>query len=364
VTLRWPLIGSVLALLAGAGLAALVLALCGGGESGPSIAGSPTRTPLSRTVTVTRTPKGGTPAATRTPVATGTPRGTPSGVTPSAPTATPFIGVLPEETPEATPPPPPEETETPGPVPTLAPGETPAPSPTSRPGTATPVSPTATPTPTPTRTPTPTPTLLPDLVLLDIFVSDDHLGVVLGNQGLGTVPAGQEVEFRVRGVVAETVTLTQALPPNTSVPIVLEDQVIYTPESAVLAVVDPNNLIPEEDEGNNGLAKQWLMPDVALDLAVHGVFPSPDTGRLLVVIENPTSAPAVQVTVVVTVYSGGATEPTMISTYQLSIEPMGFETVEVLGVAALPGVHMRVVVQMTDPPDADPSNNVWEGTIP
>jgi hypothetical protein len=222
-------------------------------------------------------------------------------------------------------------------------------------------------TPTPTRTPTPTPVLLPDLVLLDIFVSNDRLGVVLGNEGEGTVPAGQEVEFRVRGVVAETVTLTQALPPGASVRIVLEDQVIYRPESAVLAVVDPNNLIPEEEDNNNGLAKQWLAPDVALDLAVHGVFRSLDTGRLLVVIENRTSAPAVQVTVVVTVYSGVATEPTpeptTIATYQLTIEPLGFETVEVMGVAALPGVQMRVVVQMTDPPDADPSNNVWQGTI-
>jgi hypothetical protein len=345
------------ALLAGAGLAALVLAFCGGGESGPSIV-SPTRTAVSRTVTVTRTPKRGTP------VATGTPSGTPSALTPSAATATPFIGVPPEETPEATPPPPPEETETPGPVPTLAPGETPPPpSPTRRAGTATPVLPTSTPTPTRTPTPTPTPVLLPDLVLLDIFVSNDRLGVVLGNQGHGTVPAGQEVEFRVRGVVAETVTLTQALPPDASIPIVLEDEVIYTSESAVLAVVDPNNLIPEEDEGNNGLAKQWLVPDVALDLAAHGVFRSPDTGQLLVVIQNPTSAPAVQVTVVVTVYSGGAKDPTTIATYQLTIEPQGFETVEVLGVAAIPGVQMRVVVEMTDPLDADPSNNVWEGTI-
>jgi len=84
---------------------------------------------------------------------------------------------------------------------------------------------------------------------------------------------------------------------------------------------------------------------------------------LLVVIQNPTSAPALQVTVVVTVYRGDAPEPTTASTYQLSIEPLGFETVEVPGVAALPGVHLRVVVEMTDPPDADPSNNVWIGTI-
>jgi len=353
VTLRWPLVGSLVALIAGAGLAALVLAFCGEGEGEPSIARPPTRTPVSRTVTVTRTPRGGTP------VTTGTPGGTPSALTPSAMTATPSGGVPPEETPEATPPPSSEGTETPGPEPTLAPGETPLlPSPTRPGGTFTPVPPTS--TPRPTATPTPPP-VLPDLVVLDIFVSNDVLGVVLGNQGHATVPAGQEIEFRLRSVAAETVTLTQALPPDASVPILLEDQVIYTSE-VVLAVVDPNNLIPEEDDNNNGFGKP-VAPDVALDLGVHGVFRSADTNRLLVVIRNPTSAPAMQVTVVVTVYRVGAPDPITKSTYHLTIEPLGFETVEVSGVAALPGVQLRVVVEMTDPPDANPANNVWEGII-
>jgi len=353
VTLRWPLVGSLVALLAGAGLAALVLAFCGKGESEPSIIRSPTRTPVSRTVTVTRTPRGGTPATT------GTPSGTPSALTPSAESPTPSIGVPPEETPEETPPPPPGATETPGPEPTLAPGETPLPpSPTPQAGTLTPVPPTS--TPRPTATPTPPP-VLPDLVVLDLFVSNDRVGVVLGNEGHGTVPAGQEIEFRVRGVMAGTETLSQALPPGASVSVVLEDQVIYRPE-LVLAVADPNNAIPEEEDNNNGFAQQ-IGPDVALDLAAHGVYPAVDTGQLLVVIQNPTSAPALQVTVKVTVYRDDATEPTTASSYQLSIEPLGFETVGVPGVAAVPGVHLRVVVEMTDPPDADPSNNVWEGDL-
>ena len=356
MTLRWPLIGSLVALVAGAGLAALVLAFCGGGEGEPNVASSPTRTAVSRTVTVTRTPKGGTP------VTKGTPGRTPSAQTPSAETATPSGGVPAEETPEVIPPPPPEETGMPGPEPTLAPGQTPPlPSPGGPGGTSTPVLPTSTPKPTATPTPTPTPAVLPDLMVLDIFVYSDHLGVVLGNQGHGTVPAGQQIEFRVRGVMAETETLTQALPPGASKSIVFEDQVLYRSET-VMVVVDPDNLIPEEDDNNNGLAKA-LAPDVALDLGVHGVFRSSDTNQLLVVIQNPTAAPAVQVTVVVTVSRVGVTEPITKSTYQLTIEALGFETVEVPGVVPLPGVQMRVLVEMTDPPDANPANNVWEGII-
>lgn len=352
MTLRWPLVGSLLALLAGAGLAALVLAVCGqDGNESATVGRTPTRTAVARTATVTRTPRAGTPVTTGTP-GRGSP--TPTGL---VRTATPSSGEPPGETPA--PPPPPAETPPPGPAPTLEPGQTPpAPSPTRGPATTTPAPPTS--TPQPTATPT-TPALLPDLVLLDMFVSNDRIGVVVGNQGEGTLPASQEVGFLVRGVLTETETLSAPLPPGTSVSIILESQVIYRPE-LVLAIVDPGNLIAEEDDNNNGIAKQ-LVPDVALDLGAYGVHRSPTTNRLLVVIQNPTSAPAVQVTVVVTVYAGGATEPTTISTYQLNIEANGFDTVQVPGVAALPGRQMRVIVEMTEPPDANPANNVWEGTI-
>jgi len=341
VTIRWPVAASLAALVGGAGLAALVLAFCAEGEDEPGIVRPPTRTPFSRTVTVARTPSSGTLSA----------------VSPSGPTATPSNGgPAPEDTAEV-PTAPPEEA-TPSGETTLPPDETPlAPSPTQPAGTPTPVPPTPT---LPAATVT-SPLGLPDLVVLDTFVSSDRVGLRLGNKGGGELPAGQEVEFRVRGVTAEKVTLGEALLPGASVEVIFENQVIYRPE-LLLAVADPNNVIPEEDDDNNGLAKQ-LAPDVALDLSVHGVFRAVDAPRLRVVIQNPTAAPAIQVTAAVTVFLGDAGEPAAESTYQLTIEPLGFETVEVMGVAALPGTQVRVVVEMTDPPDADPANNVWEGTI-
>lgn len=331
MTLRWSLVGSLVALLVGAGVAALVLALCSEGGSDSNVARRATATPFSGTVTVTRTPRA------RTPVTTGTPDGTPSPVT-----ATPDGEPPPEDTPGAPSPPPPDESP--------PPGETPAPPPTQPAGTSTPLPATSTPRP-----------VLPDLVLLDIFVSNDRLGIILGNRGDGQLPAGGQIQFRVRGVMADTVTLTRELLPGTSVSIVLENEVIYE-SGVVLAVVDPNNVIAEEDDNNNGIAKK-LAPDVAPDLAVHGVFRSVETQRLLVVIRNPTDAPAAQATVVITVYLGGATEPTSKSTHQLSIEPLGFETVEIVGVAAVPGTEVRVTVEMTDPPDANPANNEMTVTI-
>ena len=346
-TYRWPLAGSVAALIVGLIVAALILAFCGGeGEDeGPAAVTTPrpTRTVGPRTVTAAD--------RTATAVASGTP-GTPGPTVTTAPGEPPTaIPGLPTETPSL--PGPPEASPTPG-----------APGPTAPPGTATPASPSPTFTPRPTSTPsaTPTPVQLPDLVIRDLGVHYDRIWVRIGNDGEGKVPAGREVEVQVRGVVGEPVTLTEDLLPGTSARIVLEDLVIYKPER-VLAVVDPNNLIPEEDDNNNGLVKE-LVPDIALDLAAHGVLRTADTHRLQVVIWNPTYAPAIDVTVVVTVFLWGATDPTDRFTHQLTIEPLGFETVEMLGAAALPGAQVRVVVEMTDPPDANPANNVFEGLIP
>ena len=312
MTLRWPAAGLLLALTAGAGLAVLILTSCSGGGGESSIAYRPTRTPSSRTVTQT--------PPTRSPVTTGAPAASPSGLTP--PAATPSVA--------PPPPPPPEETTPPGPEPTLLPAETP-------------------------------PSALPDLVILDMFVSNDRVGLRLANRGRRALPTGHQVEFGLRGVTAETVKLGQTLLPGTSVAIVLESQVIYRPET-VLAVVDPNNVIPEEDDDNNSLPKR-LAPDVTLDLAAADVLRAADEPRLQVVIQNLTDAPVAQVEVVVTVYLGSAGDPTDESTHQLNIEPQGFETLEVIGVAALAGARLRVVAEMTDLTDADPANNVWQGII-
>jgi hypothetical protein len=363
-TYRWPLAGSIAALILVVIIVALVLTFCRGeGEDeGPAPAvttPSPTRTVAPRTATAV--------ARTATALASGTP-GTPGPTSTRAPgepaTAIPS---LPTETPSL---PGPPETVAPGPPPEASPTPE-APEPTIPPGTATraPPSPTFTPRPTSTPSPTPTPVKLPDLVIRDLGVENDRIWVRIGNNGKGKVPAGQEVEFQIRGVMEAPIALTEDLLPGaTSARLLFENQLIYRPER-VLVVVDPNNLIPEEeDDGvidghNNGLARQ-LAPDIAPDLAVHDVSSSPDTHRLQVLIRNPTQAPLIQVTVVVTVYLGGATDPTDRSTHQLTIEPLGFVTVEMIGATALPGMEVRVTVEMTDPPDANPANNVFEGIIP
>ncbi len=365
MNLRWPLISSLAALAAGILVAALVLAFCGRGGEGPE--GTSTRTTPSATRTVTRTPRAGTP------VATGSPVGTPSTTTPSAEIATPSGGELPSEgTPEVPsppappppPPPPPGETAPPGEA-TLPAGETPLPATSTRlPSTSTVVRRTSTPRPTSTPLPTatPTPVVLPDLVVRDLRVSNDRLVIEIGNVGKGNLLPGQVVEFQVRGGVVDTLTLTQPLVPGASVSTVLEDQFIYRPEP-VQAVVDPNDIILEEEEFNNGFAKQ-LQPDVPLDFAVVELLAVGANQHLAVRISNTTPVTVIGAEIRLTVYRDGATDPTATASETRDLGPFGTVQIDVTQQIAVGGHSFRVVMEILNLPDANPSNNTLEAPIP
>src|SRR3972149_3931538 len=122
-------------------------------------------------------------------------------------------------------------------------------------GAPAPVPPTSTPLPTAT----PTPTQLPDLVLRDLWVFRDRIVAVVGNDGEGVLLPGQTLEVAVRGVVAESLVVSEPLAKGESLNVLLENQLLYGRET-ILGRVDPNNLIAEKDDNNNGLAGV-LVPD-------------------------------------------------------------------------------------------------------
>ena len=344
---RWPLVGSVAALIAVVIVVALVLAFCGDEDETPAAATTPG-------ATRTATPRAGTAAArtataaarTATAVASRTP-GTPGPTVTTAPgEPSTVVPVLPTETPSL---PGPSETVGPGPPPEASP--TPgAPGPTVPPGTGTPAPP----------SPTPIPVKLPDLVIRDLGVHYDRIWVRIGNDGEGKVPAGTEVDIRVRGIVAQPVELGTDLPPDGSYSVLLEEEVIYRGER-VLATVDPDNRIAEEDDNNNALSR-WLDPDVALDVAVQGI--SVVSRRLGVIVLNNCEAPLKAVHIRIRVFRAGAQQETMVSEYDLNLEPFEATTLIVYGVAAVPGFAFRVVMEVLNVTDADPANNVFEGVLP
>lgn len=246
---------------------------------------------------------------------------------------------------------PPEASPTPG-----------AAGPTVPPGTVTPTPsfPTFTPRPTSTPSPTPTPAKLPDLVVRELGVHHDRIWVRIGNDGEGKVPAGTEVDIRVRGIVAQSAELETDLPPNGSYFVLLEDEVIYRAER-VLGTVDPDNRIPEEDDNNNALSR-WLEPDVALDMAVQGI--SIVSAKLGVTVLNNCEALLKDIRVRLRVFRAGAQQEITVSEHVLNLEPSEATTLIIYGVAAIPGYAFRVEMEVLNITEIDPANNVFEGVLP
>lgn len=302
MNVRWPLVSSIIALFAGIGLAVLVLAVCNEGAEGPG--------ELEARIAATRT------AATRTAIA-------------GARTAT---------------------------ADTLAATQAPADE------TPTPEPPTTTPTPEgPEATPTPTPVLLPDLLILELGVFHDQIVVVVSNVGNDLVPAGSQVEVGVRSIVAESVILDEPLLPGDSFTSILSDQVIYQPE-VVLAVVDPNDLITEEDE-NNSLTRS-LEPDITPDLGLVGIAAVGDDRLLAVDVANTTEAPIRQALVILRAFRCDDSSPIAEMSTIIDLEPQGVVRIEILPeVIVARRVCMQVTMEVADIPDADLDNNEYEGRI-
>jgi len=356
VNLRWPLVGSIGALVAGIFVAALVVAFCGDngeGPEGPTARATPRATRTVLPGRVTRTPRAGTPGAaeaTATAVVAVESPAPPSEESPTAPVS------------GETPPPPPlsPTDETPTPV-SPPPGE--APGATAAPGwpTATSIPPSAQASPLPTPTPT-LPPELPDLVVRDLRVSRDRIVVVIGNDGEGDLLAGQTVEVGVRGIVAETLVMPATLSKGQTFSVLLENQLLYKWEK-VMGRVDPNDLIPEEDDNNNAFSKE-LVPDVPLDLAVVALLAVGTEQHLAVHVHNNTMVPIVEADVRVLVFRSGGQEPAAVAQQTLNLDPSQTVQIDIFNQVAVRGVSFRVVMEVINLPDADPSNNTFEGTIP
>jgi protein TonB len=366
VNLRWPLVSSVAALAAGFIIALLVVAFCGGNEEGAGGVTALTTPTATRTVRpTTRTPSPGT----RTPTATATPEGEepaevegqPPEESPVPPGQVPPEGEGPGETPTGPPAgetpivgtPPPGVTPPPGagtPAATKAPASpSPGPSPTPRP----------TSTPRPTATPTPPPQL-PDLVVLDMWVTRDRIVVKFGNDGDGDLLVGQTVEVEVRGLVAETVVMAMPLGPGDSFNVLLEAALPVLKPERILARVDPNDLIPEQNDNNNALSKE-LQPDVPLDLAVVALTSVGSEQHLGVHVANQTSVPVSGAEVRVTVYHPGAVAPSAVAQQTLDLGPYEMVQIDVTQQVAVQGLSFRVVMDVMNLPDANPVNNTFEG---
>ena len=214
------------------------------------------------------------------------------------------------------------------------------------------------PKPSPTKSPS---ERLPDLVVLDLLVSGGRISAVIGNVGGQAVPSGTTVQLALRGSLAGSSTLSQSLAAGGNFTLLLPQEFVSGPQS-VTALVDPNNLIPEANEANNGLTRH-LEPDIVLDLALTALGAVGADQHLAVSVRNNSPVPARGVQGRLTVYRSGSSSPLSVTVHQLNVEPQGTVTLEP-GVAAARGLSLRVVLELIGSADGDPSNNVLEWLIP
>lgn len=202
---------------------------------------------------------------------------------------------------------------------------------------------------------------LPDLVVLDLLVSGGRISAVIGNVGGKAVPAGTTVQLALRGALSGSSTLAHNLASGGSLTLLLPQEFVSSP-GPVTALVDPNNLIPEANEANNGFTRH-LEPDVMLDLALTALGAVGGDEHLAVTVRNNSPVPASGVQARLTVYRSGSGSPISVTVHQLTVAAQGTVTLEP-GVAAARGLSLRVMLELIGVPDADPSNNVLERLIP
>jgi hypothetical protein len=199
-------------------------------------------------------------------------------------------------------------------------------------------------------------------VLRDLWVFRDRIVATVGNEGEGDLLPGQTLEIGVRGVVAESIVVSEPLAKGESLNILLGNQPVYGREM-ILGFVDPNNVIAEEDDNNNGFGVV-LLPDVPMDLAVAGLVAVGSEQHLGVRIRNETTAPVLGADVRVLVYREGGEDPVAVARQMLDVDPLQTVQVDVLTQIAVRGIAFRVVLEIFNVQDANPSNNTLEATVP
>jgi len=214
------------------------------------------------------------------------------------------------------------------------------------------------PSPKPLGTPVQT---LPDLVVLNLVVSGDRVSAVVGNVGGRPVPSGTTVQLALQGALAASTTLSQSLGPGGNFTLLLAQEFLYQPES-VSAVVDPNNLVPEANEANNGLTRQ-LVPDVPIDLAVVGLGAVGADEHLSVSVRNNSPVPVRGITARLSVFRSDSSSPISVTIHSLNLEAQGTVALD-SAAAAVRGLPLRVVLELVGIADGNPANNTLDATVP
>ena len=209
--------------------------------------------------------------------------------------------------------------------------------------------------PRPEATPTPPPDL-PDLVVHEVFARENHLVVVVANEGSGNADAGGVIEVSVNRGPFIRIDTGKALRPGDELERVVAGEYVQL-RSHVAVTLRAWGLI-EEDTDNNTFESD-VAPDTFNDIEVSRVGIDPDGGHVVVEVRNNSPIPLVGDVTLAVRESGPGGAPLFSAEFTLEVAAGGTSRYDLRELTGFEDGSVSVTVSTDAISDADSANNTY-----
>lgn len=214
-------------------------------------------------------------------------------------------------------------------------------------------------TPTPPRGPEATstpPPRRPDLVVREVFARENHLVVVVANEGSGDADADGVIEVSVDGGPFTRVDAGKALRPGDELERVVDGA--YVQRRTHVAIVLRAWGIVEERTDNNTFESD-VAPDTFNDIEVSSVGTNPDGGHVVVEVHNNSPIPLVGEVTIAVRESGPGDALLFSAEFTLEVAAGGTSRYDLRELTGVEADSVSVTVSTDAISDADSANNTY-----
>ena len=196
----------------------------------------------------------------------------------------------------------------------------------------------------------------PDLVVREVFARENHLVVVVANEGSGDADADGVIEVSVNGGRFVRVDTGKALRPGDALERVVDGQYVQR-RSRVAVTLRAWGLL--EGRTDNNTFESEIAPDTFNDIEVSGVGVDPDEGHVVVEVRNNSPIPLLG-EVTLTVRDAGADRGTLFSAdFTLEVAAGGVSRYDLRELTGIEADSLSVTVSTDAISDADSANNTY-----
>ncbi|MXZ47377.1 MAG: hypothetical protein F4Z08_10430 [Chloroflexi bacterium] len=209
--------------------------------------------------------------------------------------------------------------------------------------------------PGPEATPTPPPDR-PDLVVREVFARENHLVVVVANEGSANADAGGVIEVSVNGGPFIRIDTGKALRPGDELERVVAGESVQL-RSHVAVTLRAWGLI-EEDTDNNTFESD-VAPDTFNDIEVSRVAIDPDGGHVVVEVRNNSPIPLAGNVTLAVRESGPGGAPLFSAEFTLEVAAGATSRYDLRELTGVEDGSVSVTVSTDAISDADSANNTY-----